>query len=137
TGFSVSGTFTDPAGALDQPFTAVVNWGDNTTSTATVSGAGNPFSYGFTGNHTYAQSGSYNVTVSVTDKDGGTGTSAPMSVAVANIAPTVGTPVATPSNATPGVGTSFAVSGTFADPAGALDQPFTALVLWGDTTTST
>ena len=38
-------------------------------------GSGNPFSYAFNGNHTYAQGGSFNVTVSVTDKDGGTGAS--------------------------------------------------------------
>lgn len=82
TGFSVSGTFTDPAGVLAQPFTAVVNWGDSTTSVATVSGSGNSFSYNFSGSHTYAQNGSYGVTVSVTNSGGGTGTSAPTSVTV-------------------------------------------------------
>src|SRR6266436_4709529 len=102
TSFSVSGAFTDPAGALDQPFTAVVNWGDATTSTAVVSGSSNPFSYSFSGNHTYAQSGPYNVTVSVTDKDGGTGTSAAAAVTVNNVAPTVGTPVVSPTSTSEG-----------------------------------
>src|SRR5205807_741086 len=134
TGFSVSGTFTDPAGALDQPFTAVVNWGDNTRRTAPASGAGNPFAYSFTRNHTYAQSGSYNVTVSVTDKDGDTDTSAPVSVAVANVAPPVGSPTRRSSDLNEGASTGFSVSGTFTDPAGALDQPFTAVVNWGDNT---
>ena len=137
TAFSVSGTFTDPAGASEQPYTAVINWGDTTTDTATVSGSGNPFSYSFSGNHTYAQSGSYNVTVSVTDKDGGTGTSAATSVTVANVAPTVGTPTVSPTGTITGVSTPFSVGGTFTDPAGALDQPFTAVVNWGDTTTDT
>jgi Domain of unknown function DUF11/Carboxypeptidase regulatory-like domain len=137
TAFSVSGTFTDPAGALDAPFTAVVNWGDSTTSTATVSGSGNPFNYSFSGNHTYAQSGSFNVTVSVTDKDGGTGNSAPTAVAVANVAPAVGTPTVSPTTSSEGSSTAFSVSGTFTDPAGALDAPFTAVVNWGDSTTST
>src|SRR6266436_6376219 len=137
TSFSVSGAFTDPAGALDQPFTAVVNWGDSTTSTAIVSGSANPFNYSFSGSHTYAQSGGYNVTVSITDKDGGTGTSAARVVSVANVAPTVGTPTVSPTSASEGSSTSFSVSGTFTDPAGALDQPFTAVVNWGDSTTDT
>src|SRR5207302_5490251 len=84
--------FTDPAGALDQPFTAVINWGDSTTSTATVSGSANPFSYSVSGTHTYTSTGTFNVTVSVTDKDGATGTSAATPVTVANLSPTVSTP---------------------------------------------
>ena len=52
----------DPGGAAEAPYTAVINWGDSTTDTATVSGSGNPFSYSFNGNHTYAQSGNYEVT---------------------------------------------------------------------------
>src|SRR2546427_7296040 len=80
-------------------YTAVIHWGDTTTSTATVSGNANPFGYGFSGSHTYAQSGSYNVTVSVTDKDGHTGTSNPIIVTVANVAPAVGTPTVSPASA--------------------------------------
>jgi uncharacterized repeat protein (TIGR01451 family) len=137
TSFTVNGTFSDPAAALDQPYTAVINWGDSTTSIGTVSGGGNPFIYGFSGSHTYAQSGSYNVTVSVTDKDGGTGTSAATTVTVANIAPTVSTPVVSPTSASEGVSASFSASGTFTDPASGLDQPFTAVINWGDSTTST
>ena len=137
TSFNVTGTFTDPADALDQPFTAVINWGDNTTDTATVTGTGNPFSYSFSGNHSYAQGGSYNVTVSVTDMDGGTGTSAPAVVSVANVPPAVATPTVSPTNADEGASTSFNVTGTFTDPANALDQPFTAVINWGDNTTDT
>src|SRR5207249_3793485 len=96
TRFSVSGTFTDPAGALDQPFTAVVSWGDGSTSTATVSGPGTPLCHSFSGSHTYAQSGNYSVTVAVTDKDGHSGTSSAAQVAVVNVAPTVSTPTVTP-----------------------------------------
>ena len=136
TPFTVNGTFTDPAGALDQAYTAVVKWGDTTTSTAVVSGSGNPFSYSFSGNHTYAQNGTYNVTVSVTDKDGGTGTSAVTTVTVANVAPTVSTPVVAPTSTNEGASTPFTVSGTFTDPANALDQAYTAVVNWGDGTPS-
>ena len=137
TAFSVSGTFSDPAGASEQPYTAVINWGDSTTSTAAVSGSANPFSYSFSGNHTYAQSGSYNVTVSITDKDGATGTSAATAVTVANEAPTVSTPTVAPTSTTEGSSTSFTVNGTFTDPAGAADAPFTAVINWGDSTTDT
>src|SRR5205085_2308292 len=93
-------TFGDRARALNQPYAAVIHWGDNTTSTATVSGGANPFGYGFTGSHTYAQSGSYNVTVSVTDKDSSIGTSAATAVSVANVAPTVSTPTVSPTSLT-------------------------------------
>ncbi len=137
TSFSVSGSFTDPAGALDQSYVAVVNWGDGTSDTATVSGSSNPFGYAFTGNHTYAQSGSFNVTVSVTDKDGDTGTSLAVPVTVANVAPAVGTPIVNPTTANIGTNTSFGVSGTFTDPAGAMDQSFTAVIHWGDGSTDT
>src|SRR5437588_277244 len=115
----------------------MVNWGDSTTSTATVSGSANPFSYSFSGSHTYAQDGSYNVTVSVTDKDGDTGTSAATAINVANVAPTVGTPTVSPTSASEGSSANFTVSGTFSDPAGPLDQPFTAVVNWGDGSTDT
>src|SRR5207253_2237806 len=119
TSFTVSGTFTDAAATLEQPFTAVVNWGDTTTSTATVSGSGNPFNDSFSGNHTYAQNRLFNVPVAVTDKDGGTGTSTARVVTVANVAPTVGTPTVAPTSANEGSSTAFTVSGTFTDPAGA------------------
>src|SRR5439155_1056405 len=101
---------------------------DGTTSTATVTGAANPFSYAFSGSHTYAQSGSFNVTVSVTDKDGAIGTSAATPVTVANTAPTGGTPSAPPTTASPRPAASLSVSVTFNDPAGALDQPPTRVI---------
>ena len=137
TSFSVSGTFTDPGNTFDEPYTAVVNWGDNTTSTAVVSGSGNPFSYSFSGSHTYAQPGSFDVTVSVTDTDGATGTSAATVVNVADVAPTVSTPTVAPTSTNEGSATSFSVNGTFTDPGNTFDEPYTALVNWGDNTTST
>ena len=121
TTFSVSGMFTDPANALDEPFTAIINWGDNSTDTATVTGSGNPFNYAFSGNHTYAQSGSYDVTVSVTDKDGGTGTSSAVMVNVA-AAFTTATHfgIIAPNSAT--AGTAFGFTVTALD---ALNHPVT------------
>src|SRR5207237_3835626 len=84
-----------------------------------------------------AESGTYNVTVSVTDKDGGTATSGAATINVSNVGPTVGTPSVSPPSSSEGSSTSFSVSGTFTDPAAALDQPFTAVVSWGDGVTDT
>ena len=73
TTFSITGTFDDPAGALDAPYTVVVAWGDGTTSDGVATGDSNPFTYTLATGHTYADQGDFNVTVSVTDTDGGTG----------------------------------------------------------------
>ena len=62
-------TFSDPAGFNDEPYSCSIDYGDEAgAQTGTVSGAS------CTGpNQTYALPGVYPVTVSVTDKDGGTG----------------------------------------------------------------
>ncbi|MGH3711976.1 MAG: beta strand repeat-containing protein [Micromonosporaceae bacterium] len=75
--FSLSFTATDPAPA-DQAasFTYVVNWGDG-SPTQTVTGP-SPTSLG----HTYAAAGSYTVSATATDKDGGVSTPATYEVSV-------------------------------------------------------
>ena len=78
---TVSATFVDP-GVGDAPFSATIDWGDGTTSPATVSasdGAGTA-----SGSHTYAHDGMYLFTIAVTDKDGDTGTSLQGDVIVYN-----------------------------------------------------
>jgi hypothetical protein len=66
---TASATFSDPADSIDAPFTCTVNYGDGTGALPGTVG-GNTC----TGPaHTYPTFGSYTVTVSVTDKDGGTG----------------------------------------------------------------
>jgi PKD repeat protein len=77
--------------------------------------------------HTYAASGSYTVTVGVTDKDGATG-SAQMKVAVANLAPSVG-PISGPLDPV-ALNSSIGCSALFADPG--LTDTHTALWSWGD-----
>jgi PKD repeat protein len=68
TAVTVSASFTD-AGANDT-HTATVDWGDATSSPAAVNeGAGT-----LSGAHTFAAAGTYTVSVTVTDDDGGTGT---------------------------------------------------------------
>ena len=89
TAFTITGTFADPAGNSAAPFTAVIHWGDNTTSTAPVSGTANLFSYTFNGTHTYTTNGSFDVTVSVTDASNNTGTS--VSAAVTSTTPDANT----------------------------------------------
>jgi hypothetical protein len=86
-GSSVSydlGSFTDP-GANDGPWAIDVDWGDGSAHTA--------FSASSPGavagkSHTYADNGAYTVTVSATDKDGGS-SSKTFKVSVVNVKPTI------------------------------------------------
>jgi hypothetical protein len=82
------GTFSDPG--YDSPWAVDVNWGDSTThATFNVTSAGAASSLAITAqSHTYADNGTYTVTVKVTDKDGGTD-SKTFTVTVANGNPTV------------------------------------------------
>src|SRR5437868_6581223 len=117
------GSFTDK-GVNDGPWPVDVNWGDgssDTTFSSTSQGALG------TKSHTYADNGSYTVTVSVTDKDGGTGT-AQFTVTVANLAPQVA--AAADQTATEGTSKSFSL-GSFSD-AGVNDNPWGVDVNWGD-----
>ena len=87
---------TDPAtgGEVEETFTYSVDWGDGTTvdsGAATVDVAGGPgvLTQGsFDGSHTYADNGTYTVTVTVNDDDGGSD-SETFSVTVNNVAPTL------------------------------------------------
>ena len=76
------GSFTDPG--PDSPWAVDVDWGDGSTHTTF-----NAASAGSLGSrsHTYADSGSYTVSVKVTDKNGASDTET-FTVAVANVAPT-------------------------------------------------
>jgi hypothetical protein len=66
---SVSAGFSDPAGIHDQPYTCEVNYGDGSAWQAGLASATTCIGPG----HTYAEAGVYQVLVTVTDKDGGTG----------------------------------------------------------------
>jgi uncharacterized delta-60 repeat protein len=67
---SIAGTFID-AGVLDT-HTALIHWGDGTTTTGLVSESGGSGS--LAGDHVYAFGGIYTITVTLTDKDAGIGT---------------------------------------------------------------
>src|SRR4029077_11127170 len=79
-------TFTDPGGAEPHAFdpsgthyTTTINWGDGTSSTATISQSGNTFSV--QGNHTYGQTGTFSVTVVIVhDNAPQTTTTAPATI---------------------------------------------------------
>jgi hypothetical protein len=79
TNVNVSVPFSDPG--THDTHTAVIDWGDTTSSTGTLSellGAGT-----VTGSHSYATSGSYTITVTITDDNGGSVViTAPSNVAV-------------------------------------------------------
>jgi hypothetical protein len=115
------GSFTDPG--ADSPWSVDVDWGDGSdhgAASATSAGSLDAMS------HTYADAGSYQVTVTVTDKDGG--------FDIASFTVTVGTSdpsVIAPSDqsATEGDSTSFEL-GSFSDPGA--DNPWTVDVNWGD-----
>jgi PKD repeat protein len=66
---TVSATFSDP-GTDDAPWSYTIDWGDATTpETGTTSDQ----SAAITATHTYATAGTYTAMVTVTDKDGGSG----------------------------------------------------------------
>ncbi|HZT80824.1 MAG TPA: hypothetical protein VFA26_11400, partial [Gemmataceae bacterium] len=53
-------------------FTATIDWGDGSTSAATITGSGGSFTVKSVGSHTYADEGSYTVTVTIKDDAPGT-----------------------------------------------------------------
>jgi hypothetical protein len=71
------------SGTLDT-HTAIFNWGDGTSSTGVVEESGG--SGTASGGHTFTESGTYTILLTVTDKDGGAGTAtASVSVGVAQV----------------------------------------------------
>jgi PKD repeat protein len=111
------GSFGDP-GANDSPWKVSVNWGDSpvTQSLADQTSTGSLGS----ASHTYADNGSYTVSVTVTDKDLGKDTKT-FTVVVANVKPTItsfsGTDYLAGANAyVGGGGVSSTLTTKFTDP---------------------
>ncbi len=128
---NVTFTFTDAnpfAPVAD--FTATIAWGDGATTAGIVSGpVGGPFTV--TGSHTYAEEGSYTVTVTVLD-DGGSTTSKSGTAVVADapISATCAAPAVSP--------TSFGgpvANLVDANPFGTVAD-FSATINWGDASTT-
>jgi Bacterial Ig-like domain (group 1) len=125
-------TFTDPDGsATASEYSAMIEWGDGTTSAGTVSGGGGSFAV--SGKHTYAEEGSFTITVAITDVDNSSNsakTSSTATVADAALASECATP-STTVQAFAGPTATF----TDADPGG-MSSDYTAKVEWGDGTES-
>lgn len=125
-------TFTDPdIFATASEYSATIEWGDGSSSTGTVSGSGGSFSV--EGSHTYAEEGSYTITVGITDVDNasnGAKASSTANVADAALASECATP-ATTVQAFAGPTARF----TDGDPSG-MSSDYTAKVEWGDGTES-
>ncbi|TPW18146.1 MAG: Uncharacterized protein FD129_83, partial [bacterium] len=113
-------TFTDP-GFLDT-HSANVDWGDGTSKAAVIS------SQTVNASHSYGDNGSYAVTVTVTDDEGGTSAQG-FTVTVSNVAPTLAALAG--QNAAEGSPVSLQ-GAAFTDP-GFIDS-HTATVDWGDGT---
>jgi len=77
--------------------------------------------------HTYADNGSYAVTLTVTDTHGAASTAASSTTAISNAPPTVSAPASLAATA----GSAVTLSATFSDP-GVSDGPWTYSVNWGD-----
>jgi PKD repeat protein len=116
------GSFTD-LGASDNPWTVDVDWDDAGSDSFTVGTQG---TLGF--NHTYADNGTYNVTVTVTDQDGGISNTATFQVIVGNAAPVLTGP--SDQSSDEAAATVFNL-GSFSD-VGTDDDPWTINVTWGD-----
>jgi PKD repeat protein len=75
--FGVAGSFTD-AGVNDAPWSYTINWGDGNAPT----GQTNDMQFLLRATNVYRRAGTYSVSFAVTDKDGATGTSTPLTVTV-------------------------------------------------------
>ena len=136
-------TFTD-TGSISpaSEFTALINWGDGTSSAGTLSGASG--SYTVSGSHTYAEEGTDHPTVTVTDpplqqytaSNVATVASGPGSVVVGDAPLTPGSAVVISPQQT---NVAFTTSATFTDgDAAAPPSDFAGTTItWGDGTTST
>jgi streptogramin lyase len=131
--FTLSGTFTDP-GVLDM-HTVVITWGDGWGTALNLSAGVLVFggvSHQYLDNPTGLPSGSFMISVTVTDKDGAS-SSASTSVQVNNVAPA--NVQISLSAATINENQSITLGGSFTDP-GTLDT-HTVSINWGDGSANT
>ena len=126
-------TFTDPGGAeAVGDYGATVNWGDGSSSAGTVSYNTTTGQFTVSGNHSYAEEGSYGISVAISHDN------AP-SVTVSGSASVGDAPLsATGRSVTAVAGAPFSgVVASFTDPnAQATVGEFTATISWGDGRTS-
>ena len=124
-------TFTDPGGTGNpSDYVVSIDWGDGNVTAGTVTFASG--TYTVTGQNTYANTGVFTITVSISE--GGATSTATSTATVTNAALTIGT--ATPISIAEGsafTGTIFTFTNDFAaEPVG----DFTATITFGDGTTA-
>jgi hypothetical protein len=127
-------TFTDNNTAdTAAGFTASITWGDGTTSAGTVSGSNGSFSV--TGGHTYADEGSFPLSVAIT-RTADKATTTPTGTVTAAEADAL-TPHAVSISGTAGQALNNVTVATFTDSDKAnTASDFTASIAWGDGTSS-
>ena len=125
-------TFTDPdSAATAAGYAATISWGDGTSSSGVITGTA---SFAVAGSHIYAEEGSYAISTTVTDVDSPSNSATATSTATVADAALTATPACRAST----LGSYNASTATFTDAAGSLGTAanFTAIVNWGDATTS-
>jgi PKD repeat protein len=116
----------DPNGTTSD-YTATIDWGDGTSSPASIDGSG---LFTASGSHTYAEEGLYDITVKVDDAGGST-TTAVTKATVADAALTATGFTFKSANPVNGTVANF----TDADPNGTVSD-YTATINWGDGSSS-
>ncbi len=133
-------TLTDAAGTFSNPgdLSAIINWGDSSSSAATLVENGNTGVYVVEGSHTYAEFGSYPIHVTYIDSDGNPGGSTTTSNSMASVADAPLSLSLNPLSPVEGVPLTNVVVGTLTDGAGSDSNPsdLTTTIHWGDGQTS-
>jgi len=126
--------FTDPdPGADPSNLSAVITWGDGSTSPGRVFRVNGPGSFAVLGSHTYTAAGSYPLGVQVTARDGSQASASAIATVTGAAAGGPQNLVAQPVSAVAGRAFTNVTLGTFTDSdPGASPSDFTASIDWGD-----
>jgi len=126
-------TITDPnTSATASAYSATINWGDDTSSTATISGGNGAFNVA--GNHTYSAAGTYPISVTITSvgtNQGSSTVSDSATIAAAPTPPPASTPTTAPTPVITGAPTVAATTAGFSGSVNPSGLPTTALFQYG------